>query len=508
MHRFFTARRVVLSYAPSNARKPRAQCDVMLAKTRAQRVPRAQRSRAEGLAQGAVHAEAAPAEGRMQSPARRLAQGGRARCGRVRRVRAHGAARSWGPRAMSGTYILLHHGGFWRDHIYYNGIEEYVRIPMRGITYSQLFDEIVDIVGEDPNIYRLRRSVPEVGTSCDIDDVQDDNWDDTCQHGRQWIIPGALYQATLPLNRLGIDMTVNMSDTLCLDAIFESKESMINALENGAYKKLLDADPTRWARCKSPVRRYEFMTSNCAECLNGRLRWARRLPVCTLLESVRTLVGQWFYHRRRAALARTHVLTETAATRVLGSVEQGQTMNVQSISATKFKVTHGMKHYTVDLVGRKCSCQVFNLDLIPCPHAAAAISKANKHVYSYVWSFYTTENLRGMYSGEVMSIAHPDDWDIPFEVSSKVELIPHNPRMSTGSRSTSRGRPYSIVCSRCQQTGHNRATCTQNIPISQGSQTSSCNANEASSSRARRTNRCNIYRVPGHTRPTCPNRPS
>ncbi|KAH6762112.1 hypothetical protein C2S52_019545 [Perilla frutescens var. hirtella] len=248
------------------------------------------------------------------------------------------------------------------------------------------------------------------------------------------------------------------------------------------------------------------MTSNYAECLNGRLRWARRLPVCTLLECVHTLVGQWFYDRRRAALARTHVLTETAATRVLRSVEQGQTMNVQSISATKFKVTHGMKHYTVDLVGRKCFCQVFNLDLIPCPHVAAAIR-----------CFYTTENLRGMYSGEVMAITHPDDWDVLFEVSSRVVLIPHNSRqagrprtnrMSTGSRSTSRGRRCSIVCSRCQQTGHNRATCTQNIPISQGSQTGSCNANEASSSHARRTNRCSICRVPGHTRPTCPNRPS
>ncbi|KAH6773236.1 hypothetical protein C2S51_011640 [Perilla frutescens var. frutescens] len=247
------------------------------------------------------------------------------------------------------------------------------------------------------------------------------------------------------------------------------------------------------------------MTSDCAECLNGRLRWARRLPVCTLLECVRTLVGQWFHNQRRDALARTHALTETATIKILKSVEEGQTMNVQPISATKFKVTHGMKHYTVDLVGKKCSCLVFNLDLMPCPHTAAAIS------------FYTTENLRGMYSGEVMAIAHPDDWDVPLEVSSRVVFAPHNPRqagrprtnrISTGSRSTSRDHRCSIVCSRCQQIGHNRATCTQSIPISQASQTGSCNANEASSSHARRTNRCIVYRQPGHTRPTCLNKPS
>ncbi|KAH6756846.1 hypothetical protein C2S53_000614 [Perilla frutescens var. hirtella] len=262
------------------------------------------------------------------------------------------------------------------------------------------------------------------------------------------------------------------------------------ALENGAYKKLLDVDLTRWARCKSPVRRYEFMISNYAECLNGRLRWARRLSVCTLLECVRTLV--------------------------LASIEEGQIMNVQAISATKFKVTHEMKHYTVDLVSRKCSCQKFNLDLIPCPHAAAAIIKANKHIYSYVWRYYTTNNLREMYSEEVMTITHPDDWDVPLEVYSRVVLAPHNlrqvsrphtNRMSTGSRFLSRGHRCSIVCFQCQQTGHNRAICTQHIPILQSSQTGSCNVNKTNSSRERRTNRCSIYHEPGHTRPTCPNSP-
>ncbi|KAH6776411.1 hypothetical protein C2S52_013972 [Perilla frutescens var. hirtella] len=122
-----------------------------------------------------------------------------------------------------------------------------------------------------------------------------------------------------------------------------------------------------------------------------------------------------------------------------------------------------------------------------------------------------------MYSGEVMAIEHPDDWDVPLEVSSRVILAPHNPRqaghprtnrMSTGNRSSSRGRRCNILCSRCQQTGHNRATCTQHIPISQSSQTGSCNVNEASSSRARRTHRCSICRESGHTRPTCLNRPA
>ncbi|KAH6800307.1 hypothetical protein C2S52_000771 [Perilla frutescens var. hirtella] len=106
------------------------------------------------------------------------------------------------------------------------------------------------------------------------------------------------------------------------------------ASENGAYKRLLDADLIRWARCKSPVHHYEFMTSNCAECLNVRLHWARRLSVCTLLEYVRTLTGCWFYERRKNAIGRTHPLTQYAVGEVAKSIEQGKTMTVKYPNAS------------------------------------------------------------------------------------------------------------------------------------------------------------------------------
>ncbi|KAH6800893.1 hypothetical protein C2S52_001357 [Perilla frutescens var. hirtella] len=275
------------------------------------------------------------------------------------------------------------------------------------------------------------------------------------------------------------------------------------ASENGAYKRLLDTDPIRWARCKSPVRRYKFMTSNCAECLNGRLHWARRLPVCTLLECVRTLIGCWFYERRKNALGRSHPLTQYAVGEVVKSIEQGKTMTVQPISSMKFKVTSGMKHYTVDLSVRKCSCLEFDLNLIPCPHAAAAIS------------YYSTENLGKMYSAEVFPVAHPDEWNIPLEMASRVVSAPPNPRQAgrprmsrirSASQSLSGGRRVRARCARCGQSGHNRATCTDFIPISEGSQVGSNEFSASNTTRSRRTHRCGICRGSGHTRTTCLNR--
>ncbi|KAH6824968.1 hypothetical protein C2S53_017916 [Perilla frutescens var. hirtella] len=233
------------------------------------------------------------------------------------------------------------------------------------------------------------------------------------------------------------------------------------ASENGAYKRLLDADPIRWAR--------------------------------------------W----------RTHPLTQYAIGEVAKSIEQGKTMTVQPISALKFKVTSGMKHYTVDLAVRKCSCLEFELNFIPCPHAAAAISKANQHPYSYVNSYYTTENLGKMYSAEVFSVAHPNEWNIPLKMASRVVSTPLNPRQAgrprmsrirSASQSSSGGRRVRARCARYGQSGHNRATCTEYIPISEGSQVGSNEFAAASTSRARRPHRYGICRGSGHTRTMCPNR--
>ncbi|KAH6760501.1 HSP20-like chaperones superfamily protein [Perilla frutescens var. hirtella] len=73
------------------------------------------------------------------------------------------------------------------------------------------------------------------------------------------------------------------------------------------------------------------------------------------------------------AIGRTHSLTQYASAEVLKSVEKGRTMTIQPISASKFEVTNGMKHYTVDLVVRKCSCLEFNLNFILCHHTTVAI---------------------------------------------------------------------------------------------------------------------------------------
>ncbi|KAL6524051.1 hypothetical protein OROMI_031146 [Orobanche minor] len=283
---------------------------------------------------------------------------------------------------------------------------------------------------------------------------------------------------------------------------FEEHVANLQQKAPRAHARVMNLDPRRWAVCKCPVRRYYFGTSNDVEVLNARIKWARSLPVCSLLEYVRKLCQDWFFKRRTRAAARSQELSEYATERLQKAIELGRSMKVEPISDIKYKVVYGSHSHMVDLAVRECSCHVFDLDLIPCSHAAAAISFARQSPVSYVHRHYSTQTWLDTYAGEVMPIPDKDEWLAPDYVTSRVVGTPPNPRQAgrpRGNRIQSGHR----VCSRCHKKGHYQNTCItvlEEIPREE----------EVSSNqpKIRKKNKCGICGVEGHTRITCedPNR--
>lgn len=144
----------------------------------------------------------------------------------------------------------------------------------------------------------------------------------------------------------------------------------IKSTAPGAYEKLIGIGPSRWAKSKCPVRRYAFGTSNDVAILNSRLKWARGLPICALLEYARNLVQAWFFERRTKARGRTEELTEYAEKRLGFAIRKGSFMRVEAITDLKFKVISDLNSNIVNIGLRECSCQVFQMDLFPCSHVA------------------------------------------------------------------------------------------------------------------------------------------
>ncbi|KAH6811237.1 hypothetical protein C2S51_024999 [Perilla frutescens var. frutescens] len=187
---------------------------------------------------------------------------------------------------------------------------------------------------------------------------------------------------------------------------YDKVMAAIHALSpNGAYTKLMDIGPERWARSKCLVRRYGFLTSNAAKVLNARLLWARRLPICSLIKCIRH---------------------------------------------------------------KSCKCREFQLDLMPCSHAVAAIMKNGESILDYVSSYYTMDNWRETYEGSVRSLPHQDEWVVPAHIAQQkvTPLIvtrqagrPPGRRHPSGAEAANRRRQGPRKYNICRDPNHTRNNC-------------------------------------------------
>ncbi|KAH6756374.1 hypothetical protein C2S53_002673 [Perilla frutescens var. hirtella] len=281
--------------------------------------------------------------------------------------------------------------------------------------------------------------------------------------------------------------------------------SMISSSRKEVYNTLLSIGVHRWARSQCPSRRYSFMTSNAAECFNAHLLWARRLPICSLIEVVRDVIEKWFDERRAKTVLRDHILIEFAYTKLYRQVEMSHQYGVRCHNAHLYKVQKNDKSFLVDLHMRTCECGEFQLDQIPCSYAAAAIRSAVHDIYDYVDLYFKQVTLCLAYHDRVRSVPSQDKWTVSssFKVCPS-KSVPQASRpkegryRSAGEGSSTRSRRQQ-VCSRCGGTSHNRKKCTapQQIEHSQS---------EALGEGQRRPKRCSICREPGHSKDKCPNR--
>ena len=164
----------------------------------------------------------------------------------------------------------------------------------------------------------------------------------------------------------------------------EFKELMdeLKIMKSKAYEKLIDDDVRKWSRAYCPVRRYDLMTTNIVESMNSALRHARKLSITPLMESIRNMLQKWFHIKR--------ISTERTATPLTGRVlsilqknwADSEFYTAEAMDKYVYHVRGGTKDRLVNLTDKSCTCRRFNLDLIPCSHACAAIR------YVYIWLLY------------------------------------------------------------------------------------------------------------------------
>ncbi|XP_057808546.1 uncharacterized protein LOC131023027 [Salvia miltiorrhiza] len=198
--------------------------------------------------------------------------------------------------------------------------------------------------------------------------------------------------------------------------------SAMAQLKPAAYGKLMRVGPEKWARSQSPLTHYSFLTSNAAEALNARLLWARRLPICSMLEAIRMVLEQWFNDRLASAEESDDLLTPEATQKISVEISKSRRYTAKRTSERKYRVRVGDRRFMVDLQAKSCECNEFDLDGMP---------EAKEPVEDYVEAYYLRSSLVQTYSGSLNHLPPLEHWEIPFEVATDI-VLPNLSRRQAG----------------------------------------------------------------------------
>ena len=136
---------------------------------------------------------------------------------------------------------------------------------------------------------------------------------------------------------------------LCRRSDFDAMFEVIRQQDSALHRYLTDADIKMWTRSHFPGDRYDIMTSNFAECINGVLKEERAFPIAYFVDSIRKLLSRWFAERREKAVSLKTNFTAKVEHELHSRHANMGTLVVQHIDANRSHVTGGDANCIVNL---------------------------------------------------------------------------------------------------------------------------------------------------------------
>ncbi|KAH6825024.1 hypothetical protein C2S53_005089 [Perilla frutescens var. hirtella] len=286
---------------------------------------------------------------------------------------------------MSQTHIIVVHRGIWNrvGDKYENGRQEYVRISGDGLTYNTLLGligKVVDAGNNSSDVYSIMEATNGSNLRMKITD------DDDLRHVIEAndILKFYVTHSSDSMNPLSHYPSLTMPSSFV---------SLLNAQNSFSLPYSYTPPVGYLSKVRPPIsplieQPESIVATFRTEVVNpnGHVEDVEKgsSDVNVNVERDENDID-WDYWSlvaqcHKEASTRNHELTAYAVNKVSNNIESGRTMSVESISVSNFEVISGMKHYIVDIVGKKCWCKEFDLDLIHCSHAAATLRRVD-HLY-------------------------------------------------------------------------------------------------------------------------------
>ncbi|XP_059284848.1 uncharacterized protein LOC132038144 [Lycium ferocissimum] len=134
-----------------------------------------------------------------------------------------------------------------------------------------------------------------------------------------------------------------------------------------------------------------------------------------------------------------------AETRIRKRMEAIKKVVVIGVNENEYTACGHGDHATVNLSTMSCSCRVFDVDQLPCPHALAGLSKRypdtfGDSVYNHSSVYYSADAYYKAYEGDIVQIPHESKWMIPsYMQGAQVPPLKYVPKLGRKSNKLKKG---------------------------------------------------------------------
>ncbi|KAG5581956.1 hypothetical protein H5410_052583, partial [Solanum commersonii] len=141
---------------------------------------------------------------------------------------------------------------------------------------------------------------------------------------------------------------------------------------------------------------YSIMTTNIVESINSIFFDEREYLITALFDAINRRFAEKFHERRMKFINAPTIFVPVIEKDIAKNINLGNKLLIHQTANYKYIVTGHDEVATVDLLAKSCTCKVFDIDKMPCPHAMAALrcqygDDYGRRIYEYSSSYYKVE---------------------------------------------------------------------------------------------------------------------
>ncbi|XP_073152433.1 uncharacterized protein [Henckelia pumila] len=228
---------------------------------------------------------------------------------------------------------------------------------------------------------------------------------------------------------------------------------------------ITSSDPQSWANVLFPGRRWGVINNNISECWNNWVKPARHLSIVSMVDHVRVQIMNMMHRRRETTSVMVQELSPKKEKALATTYIESRNLSINKSCGWKFEVVDGDKSFAVDLNEWTCSCKSWQINMLPCKHACAAIKSKSMSLYVFCDRYFHIEMYRQAYKGMTNPIPTFDMYETNNDEGSVINApdIRSQPGRRRTKRIPSQVETHVSKCGRCHKPVHNRRSCKEAI---------------------------------------------